>query len=355
MCGIAALYNLKVRASSSENEIKFNNVIKNIFHRGPDEVNTLRPSSHLLIGHTRLSINGLSNGSQPFVNNQSVSCVNGEIYNYYDLKSTFLSSDFTTESDCELVGLMGNNLELIHSIHGMYSYIYYDKNEDKLYFGRDAYGEKPLYYALFDDYILICSEQRAIIKFLGLKISDICPHAISEYMLLGYICKDRTLFSSIKCALNNCIYTISTRDSLKERNVKRPIIAEYDFAKVFNKHVDNSTNSEVPLSLALSGGIDSTYLACKLKDKIDTSYTVGYASSGGSDEIDEAKQIAKSTGIKNKSIILNDDDIPLLFRKQVCAKDAPVLDFAGIGYYSIFEAVRNDSFKVCLLGHGVMN
>ena len=80
---------------------------------------------------------------------------------------------------------------------------------------RDTYGEKPLYYALFDDYILICSEQRAIIKFLGLKISDICPHAISEYMLLGYICKDRTLFSSIKCALNNCIYTISTRDSLK--------------------------------------------------------------------------------------------------------------------------------------------
>ena len=50
--------------------------------------------------------------------------------------------------------------------------------------------------------------------------------------------------------------------------------------------------------VALCGGIDSTYLACKLKDKIDTSYTVGYASSDDSDEIDEAKQIAKSLVLK---------------------------------------------------------
>lgn len=352
MCGIAALFNFQGDSISAEYVTKFNLLVKDIAHRGPDELNTLQVSSNLLVGHTRLSINGINNGSQPFINNESVSCVNGEIYNYKHLRETHSKSKFKTNSDCEVLAIVGNNPKLMHTIHGMYSYLHYDKIEKRLYFGRDAYGEKPLYYSLFDGHILICSEQRPIIKFLGLSIADVCPHSVSEYMLLGYTCKERTLFSSVKSALNNYIYTVAINENLKKEEIDRPRISPENVGSIFNTQVENSINSEVPLSLALSGGIDSTYLACKLRNRIRTAYTVGYASSGGSDEVDEARAIAQSTGIEHKSIILSDPDIPILFKRQVRAKDAPILDFAGIGYYSIFEAVSSDHFKVCLLGHG---
>ncbi len=110
--------------------------------------------------------------------------------------------------------------------------------------------------------------------------------------------------------------------------------------------------SDVPLSIGLSGGLDSTYIAARLSKRLSKAFTIGYEHKGGSDEVSEAKRIASFLGIEHSARIIKSHEIYSLFKKSVCAKDLPISDIAGIGYYALYEKAAVDGFKVILMGHG---
>ena len=64
---------------------------KKIKHRGPDSTN-FNSFNNFHISFNRLSIVGIKNGEQPFINkNKTINVwVNGEIYNYQDIKKNYL-------------------------------------------------------------------------------------------------------------------------------------------------------------------------------------------------------------------------------------------------------------------------
>ena len=85
MCGI-----LVFKSNHLTNDIKnlFKSSLATLENRGPDETKVVQ-NKNLLLGFTRLSINDIDNGSQPFKSlcGRYLIVFNGEIINYKNIAS----------------------------------------------------------------------------------------------------------------------------------------------------------------------------------------------------------------------------------------------------------------------------
>ena len=105
MCGIAGYFGNK-----EISEYKIKNALNSIFHRGPDSNGSYRLldndgfNTYLL--HTRLAIIDLDKRSnQPYKIGSNVLTLNGEIYNYIELKKRLIEKgvNLKTNSDTEVL------------------------------------------------------------------------------------------------------------------------------------------------------------------------------------------------------------------------------------------------------------
>ena len=106
MCGIVCLFNFSKDISDQENNLKAMTHL--LRYRGPNDTGEYI-SSHILMGHKRLSIIDLKNGKQPMqykVKNKLYTITyNGEIYNMIDIKKELVELGYTfkTTSDTEVI------------------------------------------------------------------------------------------------------------------------------------------------------------------------------------------------------------------------------------------------------------
>ena len=127
-----------------------------LMHRGPDDsglelFNTF--SANIGFGFRRLSIIDLSPlGHQPMTNevNGDVIMLNGEIYNYRELRNDLekLGHKFRTNSDTEIVlkSFQQYGTKCVDGFIGMFAIALYNKNNNKVLFFRDRAGVKPFYW-----------------------------------------------------------------------------------------------------------------------------------------------------------------------------------------------------------------
>lgn len=148
MCGI---FGTTLRYSSEVIERK----LELMNFRGPDHtgIKEFDVSSELKLtfGHVRLSILDLdARSNQPFVYNENISIVfNGEVYNYKELKSQYLSDVILrTTSDTEVICAMYEKFgtACVNYLNGMFAYVIYDSKNKILVGARDRLGKKPFYY-----------------------------------------------------------------------------------------------------------------------------------------------------------------------------------------------------------------
>ena len=105
MCGISGIYDIRgIKSHDIEATIS---MLSYMTHRGPDDSGLERFES-CVIGQKRLSIIDLTqNAKQPFfdIENKVALVVNGEIYNYLELKEELLSAGFifNSSSDSEVI------------------------------------------------------------------------------------------------------------------------------------------------------------------------------------------------------------------------------------------------------------
>ena len=76
MCGIAGGINVSANFDFLHNSLK---------HRGPDDFGVFQKDNLFLL-HTRLAIQDIKNGKQPFSFKHWTIVFNGEIYNHRELK-----------------------------------------------------------------------------------------------------------------------------------------------------------------------------------------------------------------------------------------------------------------------------
>src|SRR5262249_49792724 len=145
-----------------------------------------------VLGHRRLSIIDLKSGQQPLYNEDGRVCVvfNGEIYNFAEVRQRLVADGhiFRTHSDTETIVHAYEQWgeQCVEKLRGMFAFAIRDLRTDRLFLARDRFGEKPLFYASYDDKFVFASEMKSILadpKF-DRRIDE---EAVASYFMLSYI------------------------------------------------------------------------------------------------------------------------------------------------------------------------
>lgn len=352
MCGIAGAINLK---------LNWEEVQKNLYHRGPDCQSLIHVEDITLL-HTRLSIQDLENGNQPFEYENYIVVYNGEIYNHLELRDRLPNVDFKTKSDTEtLLHLYIKYKEkMFNMIDGMFAFTIFDKQTNKLFMARDRSGKKPFYYYInkADKEFFFASELNA---FLFNK--TINNDALAGFLKIGFFVGNNTPFNNVYQLEAGTYFELDTKtfDMNKQQYFK---IEDY-YHKKANLNLDESLelldekliksiktrlfSSDLEVGAFLSGGIDSSLIvAIASQYKRLNTFTVSF--DGTFDESHLAKLTADkyNTIHHNIKISMNlRDDIETILGNY----GMPFFDSSAIPSYYVSQEAKKH-LTVVLNGDG---
>src|ERR1035437_845890 len=193
MCGLFAAVNLENSFGRKENDL-FISLSDLVSYRGPDNSGYLaynsgikeinRDNFNVFMGHRRLSIIDLSEqGNQPLYRDGIYIIFNGEIFNYLELKNEyFINDSFCTKTDTEVIIKIYQKFgpDGFRYLNGMWSFILFDTNNNKIIISRDRFSIKPLFTYSRDNCIYFASEIKQLIPLL--KRKEINNDVIFKYL-----------------------------------------------------------------------------------------------------------------------------------------------------------------------------
>jgi asparagine synthase (glutamine-hydrolysing) len=369
MCGILGLIN-KDNISNSI-RIDFENALKSLTHRGPDNQD-IYANKNIIIGHTRLSILNLdSSANQPFISKKKdiVLTFNGEIYNYEELRKelnyTFITKNSDTETLLACYEIWGIE-KTLQKINGMFAFVIHDFKKNETHLVRDRLGKKPLYYTLHEDSLFFSSEIKSLLKFNQIQ-KKINEESIYHYLTFLTVNAPNTFYQNIfkieaGCHLtfkNNTISKNFYWDIAKFIN-KKNLLKDDIVKKTFEKKLLNSFKlrniSDVPISIALSGGIDSSLnliISNKLNTNNVSAITIESESSNLNNEAEYAKELCQKLNIKHSTKKINAEEFFNYFETfTTIHKDTPCSDPNYVLMYVISSILKENNQKVLLVGEG---
>jgi asparagine synthase (glutamine-hydrolysing) len=384
-------------------------------HRGPDGRGSVaipltrfdgeagNGSGLAVMGHTRLSIIDLSDGSrQPMQDLESGSWLafNGEIYNFRNLRLQLeqLGVKFTTSGDSEVLlkALVQWGEQALEKIEGMFAFAFWDGRSRSLLLARDRVGMKPVYYCSGS-----CSGRRAFAFASEVKVlerSQICPlnidqDAVDSFLDYGAVIGPNTIYREIrelepghtlrvdahgevrKTKYWSLLGCFGEEDATAAQSARKsgapwddgtPSIRDFDHAVAYIRErleyaVDSHLVSDVPVGVFLSGGVDSSLLAlmaARLAKSPITLLTVAFAEQEFS-ELPYAQQIAKIAldlphhlplPHSHEVVTLGAEQLSELLPLALGAMDQPTVD--GINTFVISRVGAALGLKVLLTGIG---
>lgn len=273
MCGIFSIIN--TRQQPKDNLLSFvESGLRQISHRGPDATGVwIDPQSRIGFGHVRLTIVDLDSGAQPMsLDNGATIIFNGEIYNYIELREELGLDLFKTHSDTEVIlhayQKWGENC--VQHLRGMFAFLIWDPRKDAIFFARDRFGIKPLFW-LEDSggAIYFASEIKSLLPFIITK--EVNVHALSDYFSFQFYLGSKTLLESVnQIEPAHCGWV--TKDGLIQINRYWEVHYNLDFERTdkyfidkIQSLMDDSTKmhmrADVEIGAYVSGGVDSSLLA----------------------------------------------------------------------------------------------
>jgi asparagine synthase (glutamine-hydrolysing) len=364
MCGIFGFTDFK-----KQDLKKARKSLNTLEHRGPDQWSDYFDED-VYMGHQRLSILDLSDhGRQPMLNTEEniIISVNGEIYNFLDLKKelapkyTFKS---TSDSEVVLYGYIEWGIDkLLEKIDGMYAISIYDKKDNLLFLARDRVGIKPLYFGNINNQICWASELKAIQKLYENKnILEYDYTAFYDFLTYLYVPTPKSMYKNI-FKLEPAHYLKIDTKTNKFKKVKYWQLdikvcnddIETAKKKIYNlvkKSVGEQMVADVPVGFFLSGGMDSSTvvaLAAKNHSDINT-FSIGFTDKNH-DETHFAELVADMYKTKHHKKILDEKTTRDMFHKIKEWYDEPFGDTSCFPTYMVSKFAKENS-TVVLTGDG---
>jgi asparagine synthase (glutamine-hydrolysing) len=313
MCGITGWANLNSSVPPPEGaKDLLHSMCERMVHRGPDSEG-LFVSTGAALGMRRLAIIDLVTGEQPVFNeDESVAVVlNGEIYNYRELRSDLEKRGhlFRSASDTEVLPHLYEEYgdAMVEHLNGMFAFALWDRGRRRLLIARDRFGEKPLYWGVFDNTLLFASEPKVLLAHPSVKPS-LNLQALRQYLSLDYIPAPLSIYEGIKklpaahrLVLENGRVNVEPywRLSYKQQHpVPSEKEAEENLRELLADSVRMRLVSDVPLGVLLSGGVDSSAiaaLAVRASSEAVKTFSISFAESSF-DESAYARGVAKFLG-----------------------------------------------------------
>jgi asparagine synthase (glutamine-hydrolysing) len=341
-------------------------------HRGPDAQGTWwADNADVGLGHRRLSILDLSeSGSQPMVAQDADYAIvyNGEVYNYKELRADLssLGYRFKGGSDTEVVlaAFREWGPDCVNRFIGMFAVAIWDGQNQRLTLFRDRAGVKPLYWYWDGEIFVFASELKALLMQSPRK-PKVDYTAAGEFLQYGFIAQPRSIYEGVQKLHSGTRITV-------ERG-KAPTVARYwslsEARLAYDRQLDEEEAlaeletllldavkyrlvADVPVGLFLSGGIDSSIVACLLKRlgvDLET-FTIGFREHD-LDETSAARAVAEALGLRHHVRYLEPNYVDGILQTWPDMFDEPFGDGSGVPMFLVSQWARQN-VKVALSADG---
>jgi asparagine synthase (glutamine-hydrolysing) len=359
MCGITAII-----SSEPDDHRLLKSMTEIIKHRGPDNFGYYQKRD-ISLGYSRLAILDLTEaGNQPMHNEDGSVCLicNGEIYNYMETSKELKAKGhiFKSKSDCETLLHLYEEYgeDFLEHVNGMFAFVLWDERKRRLLAAVDRFGKKPLYYALKPGRLAIASEMKSLLVLPWVE-RELDPLATDRYLALRYVPAPLTILKSVRKLEPSTILTYQSEHLMTARywRPQRSDLIVYDsnavdrFQELFTDAVRKRMQSDVPLGLYLSGGVDSSAVAGVMRPfstekLISYTLTIDYKY----DEREKAKNIADHLNVEFNPVNVGQEDFDLL-PKIMYHLDEPFGDLLCIPSYILARKAK-EKLTVILTGDG---
>jgi asparagine synthetase B (glutamine-hydrolysing) len=205
-------------------------------YRGPDATNVKEYNGITLL-HNLLSITGEFT-LQPFIEDDILAIYNGEIYNYSDLNPDAISDGF-----CLIPSYRNYGDYFLQKLDGEFAIVLIDLKKQKIIFGVDTFGCKPLFYSLDNGYHF-ASYKSALEK---LDIKNIKQVDGNEWFIFDI--KTKSLEKKVVSVFD---VDNEYKDSFEDWNL------------AFEQSIKKRAISHKPVMMGVSEGYDSGCISCAL-------------------------------------------------------------------------------------------
>ena len=361
MCGICG-FNWK-------NEELLTNMMSKLVHRGPDD-SGFYTDDDISLGHQRLSIIDLTErGKQPMFDESKRYAItyNGEVYNYIELREELIKKgySFKSDTDTEVVLKMyiEYGLKVLDYLNGMFAFAIYDKKEKELFLARDRFGIKPLYYYVADNSFIFSSEippillhkikvepnDKLICDFLLYNITDHTDETFFNPILKF----PKGHYATYNLKNNEFILTKWWENRYCTEDIEYPIAVK-KLHNLLSDAVNIRLRSDVPVGTCLSGGIDSSSIAC-LIDSSKKSEIKTFSAIFPGFRLDESRYIDIVCGKKGMENHKTEPTAEKL-RKEISdfirAQGEPVPGTSPYSQYCVMRLAKENDTTVLLDGQG---
>jgi asparagine synthase (glutamine-hydrolysing) len=361
MCGISGIIDFSNKSSVDILQ-KMN---RTMVHRGPDGEGYSFESVgdvQVGLGHRRLSIIDLSaGGTQPMhFGNYSI-LLNGEIYNYQEIKDALIAKhhSFVSTSDTEVVlhAYIEWGKDFLEKLIGMFAIVIVDKAKNEIFGCRDRVGVKPFFYYWHQDLFLFTSELKAFHEHPNF-IKQVNIASVATYLQYGYINAPYCIFEHCSKLLPGHYFYLDLKTKKftthQYWNVydyyNKPKLdisfeeAKQETEKILTKAFQYRMVADVPVGVFLSGGYDSTCVTALLQKNSSTplkTFTIGVASEK-LDEAPFAKEIANKLGTNHTEYYCTEKDILNLIEDLPFYYDEPFADSSALPTTLVSQIARKD-------------
>jgi len=367
VCGVLA--GLFEKAVNPE---QVDRALSTLFHRGPDFTNRwVSDDSRWLLGHTRLSIIGLDNGTQPISNlcGDVRIVVNGEFYGYQAIRDELRNDGFhfSTDSDSEILLHLyqREGMGALDALRGEFAAVIADRRNNVMIGVRDRFGIKPLFYTVHEGSVLFASEIKALLA-MGVPARWDRESVFQEAFLFRP--PERTLFAGI-FAVPPGHYAIAQRGNVAVYPYWDSIfptaqaLSDDDrsdaeivtgFRDVLSDAVRERLVADVEVASYLSGGIDSCAvlgLAQQSLDRPIRAYTLTFEDVLY-DESALAQQQAEYSGAAFHPVPVTSRDLADAYGDAVWHAETVFSNGHGVAKFLLSRAVRDAGIKVVFTGEG---
>ncbi|MGB3910324.1 MAG: asparagine synthase (glutamine-hydrolyzing) [Pseudolysinimonas sp.] len=376
MCGVAGSWS---RVGNSADGGRLRAGLDAIRHRGPDDLgefawNDPTSSARVDLGLVRLAILDLSPaGHQPMTlpGGRFTISYNGEITNYIEIRDELatLGETFVSDGDTEVLlkAWARWGIGTLDRLEGMFGLAVLDTAERTLTLARDPYGIKPLLYTDRGDRIAFCSEMSGLLT-LAVPNPKLDWQSAVDYLQWGaYEHSERTFIEGVSHVRPGHYLVIDTATGRLGPQVRYwwPSVettyrGSYDDAvdtvrSLFLDSVKRNLRSDVPLGIALSGGLDSSAITGAVRqlepDLPIQSFSFiapGFAKS----EHEWITLVADAIGATSHTVAAAPGDLERDLDDLILSQGEPFGGTSIYAQYRVFQLAREHGVIVTLDGQG---
>lgn len=349
-----------------------------MWRRGPDGSGAwFSDDGRVGLGHRRLAIIDLSaNGAQPMAtaDRRFQIVFNGEIYNYRELRGQLVDKGvrFESQSDTEVLLHLyrAEGAAMVHRLRGMFAFAIWDEERKELFFARDPYGIKPLYYCDDGRVFRFASQVKALQASLAIS-KELDPAGATGFLLWGSVPEPSTLYKDIRLLPAGSTMHVtaagcgavrnywSLRDVIASAEALSRTVSPGDEDEIVRNALTDSVRAhmvaDVPVGAFLSAGLDSSTvvgLARELSSNAIKTVTLAFDEFKDS-ELDEApiaSLIAQHLNVENHARRITLEEVEADLPKFLDAMDQPTID--GLNTWLVSKATAEAGLKVALSGVG---